>query len=190
MPSLDPHTSTARPGDPDASALDLWLPEFSVREFHGRVVAGSPEQALAVTLALPVAPDGIVRTLFRLRGLDAGRQSIAEFSSTGGFLHLQQTPTSIVFGVAGRFQGGGRQARSPQEWLEWTPPGLKIAADFRAGRAPDGRTYLSTETRVQGLDFASRALFRLYWLVIGPFSALIRRRWLRAIGLSCQARAR
>jgi hypothetical protein len=27
----------------------------------------------------------------------------------------------------------------------------------------------------------SRALFWLYWLVVGPFSKMIRRRWLRAV---------
>jgi hypothetical protein len=27
----------------------------------------------------------------------------------------------------------------------------------------------------------ARRLFRAYWLVVGPFSALIRRRWLKAI---------
>jgi hypothetical protein len=27
-------------------------------------------------------------------------------------------------------------------------------------------------------------VFRAYWLVVGPFSALIRRRWLRAIARS------
>jgi hypothetical protein len=45
----------------------------------------------------------------------------------------------------------------------------------------DGHSRLSTETRVLALDGKSRLAFRIYWLVVGPFSALIRRRWLRAI---------
>jgi hypothetical protein len=40
---------------------------------------------------------------------------------------------------------------------------------------------LSTETRVLCTDSRSRALFRLYWLVVGPFSRLVRDDWLRAI---------
>ena len=44
----------------------------------------------------------------------------------------------------------------------------------------DGTT-LSTETRVLATDEASRRAFRRYWLVIRPFSGLIRRVWLRAI---------
>jgi hypothetical protein len=34
---------------------------------------------------------------------------------------------------------------------------------------------------VHALDERARRLFRLYWLVVGPFSKLIRRRWLKAI---------
>jgi hypothetical protein len=60
------------------------------------------------------------------------------------------------------------------------PGTIKAAADFRAERIPGG-SRLITETRVQAVDEHARRAFRLYWLAIGPFSALIRRRWLRAI---------
>jgi hypothetical protein len=39
---------------------------------------------------------------------------------------------------------------------------------------------LGTETRVAAMDAKSRRAFRRYWLAVGPFSALIRRRWLAA----------
>ena len=35
-------------------------------------------------------------------------------------------------------------------------------------------------TRVAAMDASSRRAFRAYWLAVGPFSPLIRRRWLRA----------
>jgi hypothetical protein len=38
-----------------------------------------------------------------------------------------------------------------------------------------------TETRVTATDRRALFLFRAYWLIIGPFSALIRRRWLHAL---------
>jgi hypothetical protein len=44
-----------------------------------------------------------------------------------------------------------------------------------------GTTRLATETRVLCLDDESRRRFRLYWLFIGPFSGLIRRKILRSI---------
>ena len=79
--------------------------------------------------------------------------------------------------------GGGefRQlGRRPTEWaaaLERS--GLRIAIDFRAEPIPGG-SRLSTETRVKATNEQARRRFRLYWLAIGPFSALIRRRWLAA----------
>jgi hypothetical protein len=48
-------------------------------------------------------------------------------------------------------------------------------------------TFLSTETRVTCGDTASRFKFRLYWLVIQPFSGLIRVIMLRAIRRTAEA---
>lgn len=62
------------------------------------------------------------------------------------------------------------------------PGYAKMALNF----AFDGDT-LSTETRVLLTDEASRRAFRRYWLVIRPFSGLIRRLWLR--GIDRRARA-
>ena len=55
---------------------------------------------------------------------------------------------------------------------------LKIAIAFEAEPIPGG-SRLATETRVKAPDERALRRFRL-WLAIGPFSALIRRRWLRA----------
>jgi hypothetical protein len=57
---------------------------------------------------------------------------------------------------------------------------VRVAADLGAIPAGDG-CVLSTETRVQAVDDRSRRMFGRYWLVVGPFSGLIRRRWLRAV---------
>ena len=43
-----------------------------------------------------------------------------------------------------------------------------------------GGSVLVTETRVAGVDRSARLAFRRYWLAVGPFSALVRRRWLAA----------
>ena len=50
-----------------------------------------------------------------------------------------------------------------------------MAVNFRVVGAT-----LSTETRAWLTDPASQRAFRAYWLVIRPFSGLIRRTWLRA----------
>jgi hypothetical protein len=51
-----------------------------------------------------------------------------------------------------------------------------MVTDFRS----DGER-LTTEKRVEAVDGSARRLFLRYWRVIGPFSALIRRRRLKQI---------
>jgi hypothetical protein len=54
-----------------------------------------------------------------------------------------------------------------------------MALALWAEPAGDG-SLLVTETRVAANDAAARRAFARYWRLVGPFSALIRRRWLRA----------
>jgi hypothetical protein len=53
--------------------------------------------------------------------------------------------------------------------------------NFGVSEIGTGKTLLETETRVTCGDVASRRKFRLYWLLVRPFSGLIRRLMLRAI---------
>ncbi|MBA2384269.1 MAG: hypothetical protein H0V68_06355 [Actinobacteria bacterium] len=59
------------------------------------------------------------------------------------------------------------------------PGWAKMALDLRARRDGDG-SVLETETRVYLTDGASRHRFAAYWVVIRPFSGLVRRSWLKA----------
>jgi hypothetical protein len=96
--------------------------------------------------------------LFRLRGVPPEGTLVDLFAALG-LAEVERTPTSFV--VAGKKQG------------------VHIAFDLVAHVDGNG-TLLSTETRVHAPAPRARRAFRLYWLVVGPFSALIRRRWLRA----------
>jgi hypothetical protein len=135
--------------------LDDWLPCYEQREYHERRVGAPPEQALAAALAVAVEVDGLVRLLFRLRGAHARGKSLEQFFAPPWAEVVERTPTTFVARV---------DRAAP-----------RILFDLRARPAPGG-SILSTETRVAGGGLP----FRLYWLVVGPFSALIRRRWLIA----------
>jgi hypothetical protein len=140
--------------------LDTVIPEYDVWERHSVALPVAPERALQVVLSTPAAPDRIVRTLLRLRGIGVPRGTLEEFATTPPFRELGRTQTEFVAGLS--------------------PGALRIAFDFRAEPSPGG-SLLTTETRVHALTARARRIFRLYWLVVGPFSALIRRRWLKAI---------
>jgi hypothetical protein len=138
--------------------LGDWLPEFDVRERHERFVAAPPERALQLALASSPTPDWIVVTLFRLRRIPHV-STVAQLAAAIGLEECERTPTTWV-------ALGGKDPR--------------IGIDFVA--RPEGPgCLLTTETRVHATTARARRRFRLYWLVVGPFSALVRRRWLRAI---------
>jgi hypothetical protein len=159
------------------AGIEDWLPTFHVGERHQIDVALPAEQALRQALAAPAAPDRVVRLLFRLRGLQPDG-SIQQFMARNGFTVLEHTTTTYVVGLVAR--GRRLPLADPAAWRAAAlPRTVKIAADFRAEPAPGG-SRLITETRVSAADAPALLRFRLYWLLVGPFSKLIRRRWLRA----------
>ena len=148
------------------SLIDDWLPEFDVGKRYDAAVAASPERALDLVLAAPVAPDPVVGGLLALRGLPARGREVEDYLRALEFDHLGRTPTEWAAAHDGER--------------------LKIAIAFEAEPIPGG-SRLATETRVKALDERALRRFRLYWLAIGPFSGLIRRRWLRAVQEAARA---
>ena len=152
--------------------LDRWLPEFDVREYHELAVDAAPEAAFAALLETPAGCDRTTRLLFRLRGLRYAAVPLGRVFQDLGFAVLDRTDTSLVVGAAGRpwWPSGGLEA------IDDAPRGaVRIVADLRAHNEA-----ISTETRVAAVDDEARRAFRRYWRVVGPFSALIRRRGLAA----------
>lgn len=152
------------------ATLDEWLPEYDASEFHERQVSGSPEAIFERAVRTAAAPDPVVGLLFRLRGLPRAT-TIAELFETMRFEELERTPTSVVFGATGRPWRPARAAIGP--FADARPETVRVA--FILATEP-GRLW--TETRIAALDAPARRAFSRYWRIVGPFSALIRRRWL------------
>lgn len=77
---------------------------------------------------------------------------------------------------------GGRRALvgNAIDFAQFTEPGfVKIGVNLSALPAGDG-AFLSTQTRVFATDGRTRRIFGVYWLLIRPFSGMIRRSWLQA----------
>jgi hypothetical protein len=152
-------------------------------ERHERLIAASPERAVELAVDMPVGADPIVGTLLRLRGMRSAGGSSESFMESNGFVILKREPREVVLGMAAPaelFPKG--RLRDAAGWHGWDRPNsLKAAMTWRAEPSGDGRSRLITETQVEAIDESARKRFRLYWLLVGPFSALIRRRWLRQI---------
>ena len=164
--------------------IDEWLPRFDVHERHEIELPVPPERALELMLAIPAAPDRTVRALIGARGMVARDQPLESFFLAHRILVLERTRTEWVGGAVGavwRPRGGLVPFEDPDAWRAAAVPGtIKAAIDIRA-EPQAGGSLLSTETRVLAMDNRARRAFRLYWLVVGPFSALIRQRWLQAV---------
>jgi hypothetical protein len=156
-------------------ALDTFLPRFDVNETHSISLACDAERALELALAGPAAPGRLVAALFRARGLPP-TTSVRGLFDRMGFDTLSASPAEVVVGASGT---PWRPSGKIGPFTASRPGTVRIATDLRATPVPGG-CILSTETRVLAVDAAARRAFGRYWVVVGPFSALIRRRWLRA----------
>ena len=152
------------------------LPDYHVRKRHSIELDLPPDRVWEAVHGTRLGDLRVARTLFRLRGLpSAPDRGMLDLE---GFQPLAESPgRELVVGAVGK---------------PWSPRGgLVRGADPRTFREPgyalmaldityDGTT-LATETRVLCTDARSRLLFRSYWLVVGPFSGVVRNDWLRAI---------
>jgi hypothetical protein len=145
-----------------------------------RRVDAPPERVFDAVRELTVDDTPVARLLMRMRGLrgDASRPIFEQMGRFGFEVVAEDPGHEVVLAAVGQpwKRRGGTRPDAP-DFLTFAEPGYaKMAMNYRL----DGET-LSTETRVFLTDRASRRAFWRYWLVIRPFSGLIRRAWLRAI---------
>jgi hypothetical protein len=163
-----------------STLLSEVLPEYDFRERHARRIDAPPDRVFAAVRELSADDTPAVRLLFRLRGLHGGTTTpIFDQMERFGFEVVAEEPgRELVVAAVGqpwKLRGGARPRGV--DFRTFAEPGYaKMALNWRF---EDGT--LSTETRVQLTDANARRSFRRYWLVIRPFSGLIRRAWLSAI---------
>ena len=187
----------------DDTLLETLLPRAqadALERHHTRVQA--PPDAVLAALWRAELGGPVVRTLLALRALPAAladvgqarRRVAALLGQRGltlgdlqrtGFVALGERPgREVVLGLTGRFWtlGGGLLPTDPTTWSAGPPAGTAQAAwSFSAAANDDGTTRLETETRVRCADAAARRAFARYWLVVRPFSWLLRQLMLRSV---------
>ncbi|HEY0005420.1 MAG TPA: hypothetical protein VGB17_11475 [Pyrinomonadaceae bacterium] len=177
--------------------IDQFLPRYDVHERHRTKVHASLEEVYAVVRELDLSRARLTQALMRLRGMGAGRSSPAELNldhllKKMCFILLGERPQEeLLLGLAGRFwkPSGELRRLDAEEFRNFNEPGYaKAAWNFSLSEQADGSVLLETETRVSCLDETSRRRFRLYWMIVGPFSGLLRRDMLRALRLKAEQR--
>ena len=179
----------------ERSKLDDFVPACQFREFH-EVRVHAP--ASAVFRAVKSVTAGEIRFFRLLTWIRSPRLSrprresilaapaekpLLEVALHSGFLLLaEDADRELVFGTILCGRPPRIRDAGPRAFAALDRPGFcKAAMNFRLREEPGGWVRLSTETRVFALGPSARRRFAVYWRVISPGSALIRRLWLAAV---------
>jgi len=164
--------------------IDQFLPNYEVSARYEAVIHAPPERVFQAARSLDASGSPIVRWLFRLRGLPDSMLTLDGMLKFGFILLGETRPRELALGLVGRFwtHSTDIQRLTPEAFRTFDREGYaKAVANVSLSPREDGTTQVVTETRVLCHGEASRRWFRLYWLLIGPFSGLIRKEWLRII---------
>ncbi len=181
--------------------IDEFLPAYDVVERHSTIVRASAAATYSAIRTADIAGAAPVKLMLAIRKLPAAlvsgrtglsalrdrardRIALGDFEKSGFTVLAEDPPRELLIGLVGAFwtPSGGLCDTNPDHFRGPQLAGTARAAwNFVVGDAGDGRVRLTTETRVQTADEASRRRFRLYWLFVRPGSGLIRRYMLHAI---------
>src|SRR5262245_56489148 len=168
--------------------IELFAPNPDAAESHKIEIAASCEAVYRNLWTTDLGNSLVVKGLLALRSLPkfvlalgrrrASHKITLQTLIDAGFGRLAEDPgREIVLGVEGRFwqPAGAILPFNQENFLGPVPPGLARGVwNCKDEEANTGRTVLSTETRVVCGDESSKLKFRIYWLVVMPFSRLIR----------------
>ena len=174
--------------------LDEFMPVWQFNEVHTIEVAAPPARVFQVMNR--VRPDEVFlfRALIAIRGggqplppsvqqATASYESLHDIAIHSTFVSLADHPPreSVIGTIVGR-PPGPREPLTPAMFQRALPPGYALAA-MNTLVTPDGAggSLVSTETRVFANSPSARRRFAVYWRIIYPGSALIRRMLLRAV---------
>jgi len=173
--------------------IDQFLPDYEFSERHQTMVRCAPGKLLDIVQNFRPPPDRVGDVLMRMRQFPARlmhHAAPAKFPPPQPFTIANFTPLDrdgdreIVGGLVGRFwraDFGLVRIDGPAAFLACKAPcTAKLALGFAV--EPVGElTRLTTETRVHCPDRYAFMMFLPYWLIIRPFSGLLRRRALNTI---------
>lgn len=185
--------------------MDQSLPRYDLTVVHANVFRASPAECYRAASELDLFQAPLVRALLGIRGLPrpvvgavGGRTTRTARGASPrtfrfkdmvglGWILLGETPgVEMVLGQVSHpwkaVADSTHAPTTPEQYTSFDEPGFaKIAASLRIDPYGNESSILTMETRVALTDEESRRRFRRYWLLIGPFSALIRRMALRLL---------
>ena len=173
--------------------LDEFAPVWQFNEFHTIRIAAPPPRVYAAIKRVKADEILLFRTLTWIRRGGrplppsvlnaAGRESLLDLATRTSFIWLaDEPPREMVVGTVIVAPPGTRGTLTPQVFQKPLPPGFVLATmNFVVTPDANNASIVSTETRVFANSPSTRRGFAVYWRLIYPGSAIIRRMWLRAV---------
>jgi len=173
--------------------LDEFAPAWQFREFHSIRINAPPARVFEAINRVRAGELPLYHTLTWIRRggqpappglLNPGeRESLIDVATHSGFVRLaDDAPRELVIGTVVMAPPGTQGTLTPRVFTQDLPPGFAVATmNFLVAADGPDRSFLSTETRVFANSPSARRQFAVYWRVIYPGSAIIRRMWLRAV---------
>lgn len=170
-----------------ASVIDKYLPIYSLNELHETIVNCPVERVYDVAFDFDLSKSRLIKFLFTLRGLPTARMNLQSFIQDAGFTHFEENrPYENVMGFWMRPKI--EKVPSYDDFVdESIPSWVKAAWNFRFEETGENRTRVTTETRVLCVKPITRITFGLYWILVKPFSGLIRKEMLKIIKADAEA---
>lgn len=164
--------------------IDDYLPGFDFNEKHDILVESGPEAVYTAAWEVNFGDSILIKWLLRLRGMSPENFSLRAIERSKFRLLAEIPKNELVLGLIGRpwtLSGDLQDIETPEAFVKFETPGFMKAAWNFALMEEDSGARLTTETRVKCLDNTSRIRFGYYWMVIQPFSGLLRMEMLRLI---------
>ena len=176
--------------------LDHYLPRYDVTETHAVVVDAGTDLTWQAVQRCDLSRSAVIRVLLELRSLPHRLQGVLngrpsetarppltlDDMERAGFLLLDERPGhEIAFGIVVQPWNTVTDDKSAprveaDRFAAFDIPGyVKVAFNIRVEPYGNRRALITTETRTAATDPMSLRRFARYWLLVGPFGALIRR---------------
>lgn len=171
----------------DLHGLDRVLPDFQFVERHHAVIEADPATVFAATEAVDLSDSLVARILMAIWRVPARlflRNVSSRPMSVRDFIPLVRIPPELL--IRGLVAGVGRRSWTPEQFTSHSGPGFKLVWGYRVRQVGDEACRIETETRVFCGDVSTKRWFSIYWIIIRPWSGLIRRDLLRIIRLRAE----
>jgi hypothetical protein len=171
--------------------LEQYLPRYTFAHRYTTVVqCGDIGRVYAIARDVDLSQSRVIPLLFRLRGLPYQHWRARAFCAAMHWTELAQTPPSEFLIAYWRGGAGNRIRRidHPGQFCSALPGATqKVGFTFRFRQLDARRVEVDTETRVLCIGVRARLAFLCYWMVIKPFSGLVRKEILRLIKREAEA---